>query len=132
MAKSFKGNNPIDNLNHSNTNPPEPLANENLTEGGSAAQDSASQETASVLPPKDIKEEDSTPPSKGIKKKYLRLDITNYQDYISLMADHKTNTSGEYVSMTQYILRLIEADKQKNMELYGKLEEIEKMKQKLI
>lgn len=72
------------------------------------------------------------PPPKDIKKKYLRLDITNYQDYISLMADHKTNTSGEYVSMTQYILRLIEADKQKNMELYGKLEEIEKMKQKLI
>lgn len=120
MAKSFKGNNPIDNLNHSNTNPPEPLANENLTESDSAAQDSASQEGGSAPPPKDI------------KKKYLRLDITNYQDYISLMADHKTSTSGEYVSMTQYILRLIEADKQKNMELYGKLEEIEKMKKDII
>ncbi len=71
-------------------------------------------------------------PAKDIKKKYLRLDITNYQDYISLMADHKTNTSGEYVSMTQYILKLIEADKQKNLKLYGKLEEIEKMKKELI
>lgn len=107
MAKSFKKN-PLDNLNQTNTNPPEPLANENLTEGG------------------------SVPPPKDIRKKYLRLDITNYQDYISLMADYKTNTSGEYVSMTQYILRLIEADKQKNMELYGKLEEIEKMKKYII
>lgn len=117
MAKSFKKN-PLDNLNQ--TNSPEVPSNENLTENGSSAQDSAPQETAPVPPPKDI------------KKKYLRLDITNYQDYISLMAYHKTNTSGEYVSMTQYILRLIEADKQKNMELYGKLEEIEKMKQELI
>lgn len=120
MAKSFKGNNPIDNLNQTNTNPPEATEDKNLTVNSSAAQDSASQEGGSVPPPKDI------------KKKYLRLDITNYQDYISLMADYKTNTSGEYVSMTQYILRLIEADKQKNMELYGKLEEIEKMKRKLI
>ena len=111
MAKSFKKN-PLDNLNQ--TNSPEVPSNENLTESGSLAQDSASQETVPVPPPKDI------------KKKYLRLDITNYQDYISLMADHKTSTSGEYVSMTQYILWLIEADKQKNMELYGKLEEIEK------
>ena len=65
-------------------------------------------------------------------QKYLRLDITNYQEYISLMADHLTNTSGKYVSMTQYILRLIEADKQQNIELYEKLEQIEKMKRELI
>lgn len=117
MAKSFKKN-PLDNLNQ--TNSPEVPSNENLTENGSSAQDSAPQETAPVPPPKDI------------KKKYLRLDITNYQDYISLMAYHKTNTSGEYVSMTQYILRLIEADKQKNMKLYGKLEEIEKMKKEIV
>lgn len=115
MAKSFK-NNPLDNLTQTNTNPPEVPANENLTENDSSAQNTNPPEV----------------PTKDIKKKYLRLDITNYQDYISLMADHKTNTSGEYVSMTQYILRLIESDKQKNMELYGKLEEIEKMKQKLI
>ncbi len=119
MAKSFKKN-PLDNLNQTNTNPPEATEDENLTVNDSSTQDSASQETVPAPPPKDI------------KKKYLRLDITNYQDYISLMADHKTNTTGEYVSMTQYILKLIEADKQKNMELYGKLEEIEKMKQKLI
>lgn len=119
MAKSFKKN-PLDNLNQTNTNPPEATEDENLAANGSSAQDSATQETAPVPPPKDI------------KKKYLRLDITNYQDYISLMAYHKTNTSGEYVSMTQYILRLIEADKQKNMELYGKLEEIEKMKKEIV
>lgn len=65
-------------------------------------------------------------------QKYLRLDITDYQDYISLMADHLTNTSGKYVSMTKYILRLIEADKQQNFELYEKLEQIEKMKRELI
>ncbi len=116
MAKSFKGNNPIDNLNQTNTNPPEATANEN----NSSVQDTDSQK------------QDSAPPPKDIKKKYLRLDITNYQEYISLMADHKTGTSGEYVSMTQYILKLIEADKQKNMELYGKLEEIEKMKKEII
>lgn len=66
------------------------------------------------------------------RQKYLRLDITNCQDYISLMADHASNISGKYVSMTQYILRLIEADKQKNIELYEKLEQIEKMKKELI
>lgn len=64
-------------------------------------------------------------------QKYLRLDITNYQDYISLMADHESNTSGKYVSMTQYIHRLIEADKQQNIELYEKLEQIENMKREL-
>ncbi len=115
-TKSFKGKSPVDNLNRPSTNTSEPPANEN----NSLVQDTDSQK------------QDSAPPPKDIKKKYLRLDITNYQDYISLMADHKTSTSGEYVSMTQYILKLIEADKQKNMELYGKLEEIEKMKQKLI
>lgn len=66
------------------------------------------------------------------KQKYLRLDITDYQDYISLMAGYEKSTSGKYVSMTQYILRLIEKDKQKNMELYEKLEQIEKMKRELI
>lgn len=71
--------------------------------------------------------------SKGKKgQKYLRLDITDYQNYISLMADHMTNTSGKYVSMTQYILRLIEADKQQKIELYEKLEQIENMKRELI
>lgn len=65
-------------------------------------------------------------------QKYLRLDITDYQKYISLMADHASNTSGKYVSMTQYILRLIEADKQQNIELYEKLEQIENMKRELI
>lgn len=65
-------------------------------------------------------------------QKYLRLDITDYQDYISLMAAHEKAASGKYVSMTQYILRLIEADKQKNIVLFEKLERIEKMKQELI
>ena len=66
------------------------------------------------------------------EKKYLRLDITDYQEYISLMADHEKAVNGKYVSMTQYILRLIEADKQKNIELYEKLEQIEQMKRELL
>lgn len=65
-------------------------------------------------------------------QKYLRLDISGYQDYISLMAEHLTNTSGKYVSMTQYILRLIESDKQQNIEIFQKLEQIENMKRELI
>ncbi len=65
-------------------------------------------------------------------KKYLRLDISGYQDYVSLMAEHLTNTSGKYVSMTQYIIRLIEADKQQNIDLFQKLEQIENMKRELI
>jgi len=65
-------------------------------------------------------------------QKYLRLDISGYQDYISLMAEHLTNTSGKYVSMTQYIVRLIEADKQQNIDLFQKLEQIENMKRELI
>ena len=49
-----------------------------------------------------------------------------------LMAEHTSNTTGKYVSMTQYILRLIEADKQKNLETYEKLEQIERMKRELM
>lgn len=70
------------------------------------------------------------PPPK--KTKYLQLNITNYQDYISLMAEHEKTVTGKYMSMTKYILQLIEADKQKNIELYTKLEEIEKMKREII
>lgn len=79
-----------------------------------------------ILPP--------TTPKKQEKKKseYLRLDVTDYKDYISLMAEHTTNTSGKYVSMTQYILRLIEADKQANLETFEKLEQIERMKRELM
>lgn len=66
------------------------------------------------------------------KPEYLRLDVTDYKDYISLMAEHTSNTTGKYVSMTQYILRLIEADKQKNIETYEKLEQIERMKRELM
>ena len=66
------------------------------------------------------------------KPEYLRLDVTEYKDYVSLMAEHTSNTTGKYVSMTQYILRLIEADKQKNLETYEKLEQIERMKRELM
>lgn len=72
----------------------------------------------------------SDPPLK--KTKYLQLNITDYQDYISLMAEHEKDVTGKYVSMTKYILQLIEADKQKNIELYTKLENIEKMKKEII
>ena len=56
------------------------------------------------------------------KQKYLRLDITDYQDYVHFMAYQKTMLSGKYVSMTQYILKLIEDDKQKNIEAYRNFE----------
>jgi hypothetical protein len=65
-------------------------------------------------------------------KKYLRLNVTDYQDYIALMADYTTKKTGKYKSMTQYILDLIAADQQKNSDLYDKLQQIEEMKQELI
>lgn len=73
-------------------------------------------------------------PTQTEKKKpeYLRLDVTEYKNYISLMAEHTTQTTGKYTSMTKYILNLIKSDKQKNIELYEKLEEIERMKRTLI
>lgn len=80
-------------------------------------------------------EKNPTPKAtKQDKKKpdYFRLDLTDYKEYISLMAEHTSNTTGKYVSMTQYILRLIEADKQKNLETYEKLEQIERMKRELM
>lgn len=82
-------------------------------------------------------EKNPTPKAKAPKQEkkkseYLRLDVTDYKDYISLMAEHTSNTTGKYVSMTQYILRLIEADKQKNLETYEKLEQIERMKRELM
>lgn len=71
-------------------------------------------------------------PKEKKKTEYLRLDVTECKDYISLMAEHTSNITGKYVSMTQYILRLIAADKQKNIETYEKLEKIEQMKRELI
>lgn len=65
------------------------------------------------------------------QKKYMRLDITDYQEYISLMAAYTSKTTGKYTSMTQYILKLIEADKQANTALYSKLQAIEQMKDEL-
>lgn len=66
------------------------------------------------------------------KAKYLRLDITGLEDYVSLMAEHLTNTSGGHISMTKYIRQLIESDKQQNSELFEKLKQIENMKRELI
>lgn len=65
------------------------------------------------------------------KTKYLRLDISGLEDYVSLMAEYVTNTGGIHVSMTKYIRQLIEADKQQNSELFEKLKQIEDMKQEL-
>lgn len=76
-----------------------------------------------------IKEEK---PDQAPQKKYMRLDITDCQEYISLMAAYTSKTTGKYTSMTQYIQRLIEEDKRKNKELYDKLEEIEKLKANII
>ncbi len=79
-----------------------------------------------------VEESISVPSEEKKKKSYLKLDITDYQEYINLMAAHLTTTSGKYVSKTQYILGLLKADKEKNIELYEKLEKIEEMKKKLI
>ena len=95
---------------------------------------------ATLLPPSKnvvVDDTEKTPAPKTTKQKknepyYIRLDATKYKDYISLMAQHISNTTGKYVSRTQYILRLIEADKQKNLETYEKLEQIERMKRELI
>lgn len=54
-------------------------------------------------------------------KKYFRLDITEYQDYISLMADSFN------LSMTKYISKLIEDDMAKNVNTYNKLLQREKL-----
>lgn len=119
MAKGFSKNNPLDKLSGTSS---VPKSTELQKEPPAAA--------------KPIPQEPQEPQQSKVTgkkgQKYLRLDITGYQDYISLMAEHLTNTSGKYVSMTQYILRLIEADKQQNIELFQKLEQIESMKRELI
>ena len=112
MAKGFKGNDPNKTLL-----PPK----SNNTESNNVAVD----DTEKNPTPKAQKQEKK-------KSEYLRLDVTEYKDYVSLMAEHTSNTTGKYVSMTQYILRLIEADKQKNLETYEKLEQIERMKRELM
>jgi len=57
-------------------------------------------------------------------KKYLRLDVDKYHDYLKIMARY----SG--VSVTKYIQQLIDADKEKNVKRYEELkkfyEEFEK------
>ena len=103
MAKGFLKNNPLDTLSNSGVS-----KNTVLSEPSKNSIPAADEET--------LLEPDKNKNKK--RQKYLRLDITDYQDYVSLMAEHSTNASGKYVSMTQYILRLIEADKQKNIELY--------------
>lgn len=116
MSKGFSKNNPLEKL------------------AGAAEKNTEMQNQSKVII------EPSTTPSETPKnkttgkkgQKYLSLDITDYQNYISLMAEHEKAKTGKFVSQTQYILRLIEADKQKNIELYEKLEQIEKMKRELI
>ena len=58
----------------------------------------------------------------------MRLDVTEYQEYLKLMTEYTAKSTGKYTSMTQYIQRLIEEDRRKNKELYDKLEQIEKLK----
>ena len=109
MAKSFKKNNPLDNLNEV----------------------PKLQEEPQMFVQSSVDLTQKTRLEKNIKKKYLRLDITDYQDYISLMSEYSSKTTNKYISMTQYILHLIEADKQNNSEIYHKLEEIENMKKNI-
>ena len=123
--KSFNTNN--NNPNFKKSNP-----NEILACGYKEREQPKNDTHATVEPLKSQLEQQQNKNNDKKGQKYLRLDITNYQSYISLMAEHLTNTSGKYTSMTQYILRLIEADKQQNLALYEKLEQIENMKRELI
>lgn len=95
-----------------------------------APEQPATEETKKTEPQtiKVVKEEKT---EQAPQKKYMRLDITDCQEYISLMAAYTSKTTGKYTSMTQYILKLIEADKQANTALYSKLQAIEQMKDEL-
>ncbi len=118
MARKFdkNPNNRLEN-NEQNSNAKETIPAQNENEGEAIINKQGQSNSADSLPK---------------KPKYLQLNITDYQDYISLMAEHEKTVTGKYMSMTKYILQLIEADKQKNIELYTKLEEIEKMKREII
>lgn len=113
----FKKNNPLDNLSGTAEQKKIEMQQESQVTIDSVSTPSKSQQNKSTG-------------KKG--QKYLSLDITDYQNYISLMTEHEKVKTGKFVSQTQYILRLIEADKQKNIELYEKLEQIEKMKRELV
>ena len=95
-----------------------------------APEQPATEETKKTEPQtiKLVKEEKT---EQAPQKKYMRLDITDCQEYISLMAAYTSKTTGKYTSMTQYILKLIEADKQANTALYSKLQAIEQRKDEL-
>ena len=95
-----------------------------------APEQPATEETKKTEPQtiKLVKEEKT---EQAPQKKYMRLDITDCQEYISLMAAYTSKTTGKYTSMTQYILKLIEADIQANTALYSKLQAIEQMKDEL-
>ena len=117
MAKGFSKNNPLDKLSGVTPTKKEAPAHNEVPKEAVESKEQPKPEA----PKQDKKKPD-----------YFRLDLTDYKEYISLMAEHTSNTSGKYVSMTQYILRLIEADKQKNLETYEKLEQIERMKRELM
>lgn len=123
MARKFDKN-PNDRLknNEQNSNETKIIPAQNKSEGD--------KKEGEAVMNKQGKSNPADSPQK--KPKYLQLNITDYQDYISLMAEHEKDVTGKYVSMTKYILQLIEADKQKNIKLYTKLENIEKMKREII
>lgn len=114
-TKGFSKNNPLDNLSNKKIIPDKQVETNKQTKE-----------------PEDIIVNNNAEAKEKKKPKYLRLDITEYQDYIKLMAQHESDNSDKYISRTQYILRLIEADKQKNLETYEKLEQIERMKRELM
>ncbi len=113
--KSFKKNNPLENLD----NAPKKPEIIKVEEQGTTAMPETREETS--------RKKEGTG-----EKKYLRLDITEYQEYVSLMSQYASKTSGKHVSMTQYILRLIEADRQDKKDIYDKLIQIEQMKNEII
>ena len=113
--KGFSNNNPLDNLSNKKNIPDKQVETNKQTK-----------ETEEIVVNNNAEAKEKKKP------KYLRLDITEYQDYIKLMAQHESDNSRKYVSMTQYILRLIEADKQQNIKKYEQLEQIEKMKREIV
>lgn len=110
MTKSFKKANPLDKLNQVSAQPQVTTTPEMVAEHEEPIIQPKSNIVIESQPTKKLNKED---------KKYLRLDITEYHKYISIMAEHNK------VSMTKYINNLIAADMIKNEEIYNKLKQLE-------
>lgn len=66
-----------------------------------------------------LKKKENTSVSSKKKSDYLRLDISNYREYLSTMAGFKR------ISLTKYIQHLIDNDIKQYSEIYEKLKNIQ-------